>query len=223
MFGQDFGGVGADIIGEMLVGLMGDQDDEATQLANIISGVPDSYPVVGADIIGAAIAAAKKKAAPRSPANVAALVRSAQNAAMLKKAQQALLARAVNPHAVEYRETSYSRSGELILPMGNTSVPAGTTVNITFAPQVPIQITKMFIPSTTGVLFGLVDARVGKDSQYIAAGEVPCEVFSEVSVDSNVRFDTCAVGQSVILTVRNKDAVNAQTFSGMMRGNVVLR
>lgn len=215
----DFGGVGADIIGQMLIGMMGgdDDDDESAAVEAIISGGQDQF-LVGADIIGALA----KVAAPRK-ANVANVLARAKSAALAKKAQQALLARAINPHAVEYKESSYSRSGELWLPIPPTVVTAASTATIPINPQVPIQVLKVFVPSTTGVNFGLVDARVGKDSQFIAAGEVPCEIFSEVSVDSNVRWDTCAVGQSIILTVRNKDTVNNQTFGGLMKGTVVLR
>jgi hypothetical protein len=218
---RNFGGVGADIIGQMLVGMMGgdDDDDEADALQAIVSGSGDDY-MVGADIIGALL----QGKAPKKPAmNVNAIVKAAQQQKLMQKARTALLARAINPNAVEYRESSYNRSGELWLPIPPTIVAAGATATIPVGPQVPIQVLKVFVPSTTGVNFGLVDARVGKDSQFIAAGEVPCEIFSEVSVDSNVRWDTCAVGQSIILTVRNRDAVNPQTFNGLMKGNVVLR
>jgi hypothetical protein len=215
----DFGGVGADIIGQMLIGMMGgdDSDNDAAAVEAIISGGSDNF-LVGADIIGALARAA----APRKN-NPMAILQAAKSAALAKKAQQALLARAINPHAVEYKESSYNRSGELWLPIPPTVVTAASTATIPINPQVPIQVLKVFVPSTTGVNFGLVDARVGKDSQFIAAGEVPCEIFSEVSVDSNVRWDTCAVGQSIILTVRNKDTVNNQTFGGLMKGTVVLR
>jgi hypothetical protein len=217
---RNFGGVGADIIGQMLIGMMGDDDDddETSALEAIVSGSGDDY-MVGADIIGALMGKAPKKAALKP----AAIVRAAQQAQLMQKARTALLARAINPNALEYKESSYHRSGELWLPIPPTIVAAGATATIPVGPQVPIQVLKVFVPSTTGVNFGLVDARVGKDSQFIAAGEVPCEIFSEVSVDSNVRWDTCAVGQSIILTVRNRDAVNPQTFNGLMKGNVVLR
>jgi hypothetical protein len=218
---NNFGGVGADIIGQMLIGMMGgDDDDEADALEAIVSGGDDDY-MVGDDIIGALVKAAKK--AKKPSLNAAAIVKQAKQAQLMQKARTALLARAINPNALEYKEQSYHRSGELWLPIPPTIVAAGATATIPVAPQVPIQVLKVFVPSTTGVNFGLVDARVGKDSQFIAAGEVPCEIFSEVSVDSNVRWDTCAVGQSIILTVRNRDAVNAQTFNGLMKGNVVLR
>jgi hypothetical protein len=214
---NDFGGVGDDIIGQMLIGLMGGQpDDEADALNAIVSG---DY-MVGDDIIGQ-LARVMQRGRPAG--NPAAIVKAARNAQLMQKARTALLARAVNPNALEYKQQSYHRSGELWLPIPPTIVAAGATATIPIQPQVPIQVLKVFVPSTTGVNFGLVDARVGKDSQFIAAGEVPCEIFSEVSVDSNVRWDTCAVGQSIILTVRNRDAVNPQTFNGLMKGNVVLR
>jgi hypothetical protein len=201
MNGFSFGG-----IGDLLVG-QGESPEDAI-LAQLVSGSgPDA--IVGDDIIGDLIVGAARAGNP-------------QALALVKRAKQMQLAKAINPNAVQYKQDSYNRSGELELPIVPVSIAANTTVAVNLAPQVPIQVFRVFVPSEIASFFNFADVRVGKDSQFIAAGEIPCSRYSEVSVGSNVRYDTCSVGQSIILNVRNKTAA-IHTFEGSLTGTTVMR
>jgi len=210
------GGVGDAFrgVGDMLVGDNGMSPEDAV-LASLVSGPVD---IVGADIIGDMLVGAARAGNP----NAAKLLHAAQMAKLRAKAEQMQLAKMINPHAIDYKQESYNRSGELYLPIVPLLIPTGATGLVVLDPQVPIQVHKIFVPSSTAPFFSFTDIRVGKDSQLIAAGEMPCEGFSEVSVDSNVRLDTCQVGQKIFLSVRNKTA-DSHTFEGYLKGVVALR
>lgn len=186
--------------------LVGDDSPEDAVLASLVEGPVD---IVGDDIIGDLIVGAARAGNPKALAAV-------------KRARAMQVAKAINPNAISYEQKSYNRSGELYLPIVPLAILAGATGLVVLDPQVPIQVHKIFVPSSSAAFFNFTDIRVGKDSQMIAAGEMPCEGFSEVSVDSNVRLDTCAVGQKIFLSIRNKTA-DAHTFEGYLKGVVALR
>lgn len=219
-----YGGVG-DVfqgVGDMLVGDQMSPEDAV--LASLVSGGP--VDIIGDDIIGDLLVGAAKAGNPRAAQLLARRsVPTAQQSALAllrQKAEQMQLAKAINPNAIDYRQQSYARSGELYLPIVPLLIAGAATGLLVLDPQVPIQVHKIFVPSTTAPFFSFTDIRVGKDSQLIAAGEMPCEGFSEVSVDSNVRLDTCAVGQKIFLSIRNKTA-DPHTFEGYLKGVVALR
>ena len=214
--GISHGGIGDAFrgVGDMLVGDNGMSPEDAV-LASLVSGPVD---IIGADIIGDMLVGAAKAGNP----NAAKLIQAAQLAKLRQKAEQMQLAKMINPHAIDYKQESYNRSGELYLPIVPLLIPNGATGLVVLDPQVPIQVHKIFVPSSTAPFFSFTDIRVGKDSQLIAAGEMPCEGFSEVSVDSNVRLDTCQVGQKIFLSIRNKTA-DPHTFEGYLKGVVALR
>jgi len=199
-------------IGDVLVGQDFDESPEDAVLAQLISGQPFDIvgdDIVGDDIVGDLIVGAAKAGNP-------------QAIALVKRAKKMQVAKAINPNAISYREKSYQRSGELYLPIVPLLIAGTVTGLVVLDPQVPIQVHKIFVPSSIAAFFSFADIRVGKDSQLIAAGEMPCEGFSEVSVDSNVRLDTCAVGQKIFLNIRNKTA-DPHTFEGYLKGVVALR
>lgn len=102
-----------------------------------------------------------------------------------------------------------------------TTVLATTTANITSNPQNVFRPERFVVPSDIAFDFGLVDLKVGNESQLVSGGEVPCAVFSEVSIDTNVSFKTAEVGNQLIASVRNKDAVNDIEFAAAMIGTAL--
>ena len=98
-----------------------------------------------------------------------------------------------------------------------TTVLAGAQANIPASPQNLFRPERLVVPSDIASDFGIVDCKVGNESQFVAGGEVPASVFSEVSIDTNVQFKTAEVGNQIILTVRNK-SVNDLEFTAAMIG-----
>lgn len=103
-------------------------------------------------------------------------------------------------------------------PWPAQAVNAGANATITLAPQRLIQILAILVNSALGTLFTVNDIRVGQQTQFITTGTIPAQLFSEVADGnrSRVKFDSADVGNTVALDVTNLDAVNAQTFRGMI-------
>lgn len=102
-----------------------------------------------------------------------------------------------------------------------TTVVAATTANITSNPQNVFRPERFVVPSDIAFDFGLVDLKVGNESQFVSGGEVPCAAFTEVSIDTDVSFKTAEVGNQLIASVRNKDAVNDIEFTAAMIGTTL--
>ncbi len=64
----------------------------------------------------------------------------------------------------------------------NTPVPANSTQTITATPQVIFRSERLAVPNSIVLNFQLVDIKVGKDSQLAAPGNLPTEVFSNISI-----------------------------------------
>lgn len=127
--------------------------------------------------------------------------RKAVTAAKRKRAQmQQLLMR--NAGAVVNRGLDKRRR----YPLGfvPTTVVKGTAALIPSAPQNLFRPERLVIPSDIAFDFGIRDVKVGNQSQLVQSVEVPAALFTEVSIDTNVTFDTAEVGNQISVDVRNK-------------------
>lgn len=104
---------------------------------------------------------------------------------------------------------------------GATLIPAGLSVNIPLAPQVTFRLERFIAADTTSPNFDILDIRVGKDSQFVAAGAVPAEVFSSKAVGVGLKGDTAVPGIQIIITVLNKTLAAAR-FQGAIIGFATL-
>jgi hypothetical protein len=102
------------------------------------------------------------------------------------------------------------------LGLGATSLGAGTTAIISANPQLPFRVARLVTPST-GLL--IENIQVGTQSQFVAAGAVPTEVFAPDAQDVELRGDTAVPGVSVQITVSNPTG-GALVFSGAIIGLV---
>jgi len=100
-----------------------------------------------------------------------------------------------------------------------TSVGAGVNANIPAAPQNLFRGERPVIPSDIAFDFGVTDVKVGNQSQFAQQSEVPAVVFSEVSIDTQMTFDTAEVGNQLSMAVRNKTA-GAVEFTGAVMGTI---
>lgn len=112
---------------------------------------------------------------------------------------------------------------ELVLPIPATNILASATVDIILFPQADIRIERPIIPSTIAPNFVIEDITVARQTQFVGAGGVPATSFSEVAVGTRLRGDTANVGQQVIITITNLDAVNAHTLRGQINGTALVR
>ena len=109
-----------------------------------------------------------------------------------------------------------------VQPVGFTSlqIPAGQTVDIPTRPQTLFRGTRLVIPSTIAPNFVVEDIKVGRNSQFVASGGQPGEVFKDTATGDNVTLDTCAPGMDITLKVTNITGT-VQDFRAALIGDVV--
>lgn len=128
---------------------------------------------------------------------------------------------AVGPRrrGVRLRRKAPTRVRRLYLPLGSTSIGIGATVTITANPQHPFKAERLVVfPSAVGLL--ITNIQIGTDSQFVAAGSVPAEVFQAQNEDATFNADTARPGVEISLTVNNPTA-GAITFGGAILGTVI--
>jgi hypothetical protein len=105
------------------------------------------------------------------------------------------------------------------LNFGADSVAAGATVPLSARPQKTFKVQRLIIPSSIAPFFTIRRISIGTNSQTVDASGIglSAEVFSEVSQNSLVEFDTACVGIDITMEVTNIDASPrrfAATFLG---------
>jgi len=189
---MNFGSIGADydIVG---ADLMFGADDSDILEALSVSG-DGSSEIIGAELIGAA-----KRGNPRA------------QAALRQVAMR-------NAGAVIKNDLKNRRR----YPLGfvPTEVDSGDAATIPAAPQNLFRPERLVIPSDICFDFGVQDIKVGNQSQFAQSVEVPAAVFSEVSIDTNVTFDTAEVGNQISILVRNKGTTDDLEFTAAAIGTI---
>ena len=179
-----------DIVG---ADLMFGADDSDVLEALSVSG-DGSSEIIGAELIGAA-----KRGNPRA------------KAALRQIAMR-------NAGAVIKNDLKNRRR----YPLGfvPTEVDSGDSATIPAAPQNLFRPERLVIPSDIAFDFGVQDIKVGNQSQFAQSVEVPAAVFTEVSIDTNVTFDTAEVGNQISILVRNKGADDDVEFTAAAIGTI---
>lgn len=107
-----------------------------------------------------------------------------------------------------------------LYPIGfvQLAVPASGTVTVTSRPQILFRPQRLVVPASLAANFVITDLRVGKDSQFAQATELPAEIFSQVAVGVMLTLDTAQISNDLALTIRNIDAANPHDFRAVMLG-----
>lgn len=98
-----------------------------------------------------------------------------------------------------------TRSRELVLGFdsGAVLIAAGAAGNIAQNPQVPFKGTRLAVAASIAANFVITDIRVGKDSQLVAAGNMPAETFGQTAQGMQIDLDTCQVSMQIRLDFTN--------------------
>jgi hypothetical protein len=113
-------------------------------------------------------------------------------------------------------ENALSRRRRYPLGFVPTVIAAGTSALIPSAPQNLFRPERLVIPSDIAFDIGVVDIKVGNQSQLVQSVEVPAALFSEVAIDTNVTFDTAEVGNQVSVQARNKSGAPLEFTAGLI-------
>ncbi len=137
---------------------------------------------------------------------------AAAKAARVRKLADAMkLAREVDPGAVAVVDRPEDRRREYALGFtAAAAIPVGASSTATALPQVRFRPERIVIPSTIAPSVTLDSIVVGKDSQQVAAGAIPAEVFTEVGVGVRLNLKTAIVGMQIVLSFTNIDALGRE-------------
>ncbi len=81
-------------------------------------------------------------------------------------------------------------------------IPAGATKEFVLRPQVNFRVSEIFVPKRTSRFLRVLDMRVGQRSQFISGESVGAASLA-TGAPIPFLFDTCAVGQAIIVLVSN--------------------
>jgi len=185
--------VGDDDFGGIGADVLFGASDDALLRALAVSGDEELIAGLGNTEIVGAVAAAKTNAARKNALRQIAM----RNAGAVVK-------------------TGLDRRRRYPLGFVPTVVAAATSALIPSAPQNLFRPERLVIPSDIAFDIGVVDIKVGNQSQLVQSVEVPGALFSEVAIDTNVTFDTAEVGNQVSVQARNKTLAAIEFTAGLI-------
>lgn len=105
-----------------------------------------------------------------------------------------------------------------VLPCTSLAIAAGAVREIQLNPQRPFRPEKFRASSThTAPFFVITAYSIGQDNQFVGPGSIPCDLFSEVSLYSEIEAYTANLGSLITMTVQNIDG-NQRDFRAAFFG-----
>ncbi len=187
---------GYELVGDDYEGSVG--ADESLLRALSVSGMGDSE-IIGADFIGADFIGSGDLLVGAAKA----LHKAATNGNPKAKA---VLHQLAMRHGGAVVQNGVNKRRRYPIGFVPTDILATTAALIPAAPQNLFRPERLIIPSDIAFDFGIRDVKVGNQSQLVQSVEIPGALFTEVSVDTHVTFDTAEVGNQISVDVRNKTA-----------------
>lgn len=114
--------------------------------------------------------------------------------------------------------SSPRREYSQVLPCTSLTVLTGATREIQLNPQRPFRPEKFRASSThTAPFFVITAYSIGQDNQFVGPGSIPCDLFSEVALYSQIEAYTANLGSLITMTVQNIDG-NTRDFRAAFFG-----
>jgi hypothetical protein len=121
-------------------------------------------------------------------------------------AQKALASAVLAKSAKVVTQQRPSREGAQTLPCTSLTILTTATRDISLQPQRPFRPEKFRASSThTAPFFVITAYSIGQDNQFVGPGSIPCDLFSEVALYSQISAYTANLGNLITLTVQNID------------------
>jgi len=117
------------------------------------------------------------------------------------------------------KRRAYSRVRRQMLPFGDTgTLAAGNSIDLLGNPQVPFKPERLIIQRTSVSGSVIVsDIKVGKNSQFISAGQFPGSLFQGDSNEGLFQFDTARPGIDIVISILNGHPTDDLTaYAGMV-------
>lgn len=202
------------LAGEDDVELVGDDDD--------IGDDPDVEALLaGDDVFGAAPNTSAALANLNRQASMIAAAGRGLPAPLRRRLRRALrksraAASIAARQAIAVRKRPLQNAGEV--PMGFSQVvAAGADAIVLIQPPVAFNPKRLLIPDSIAASFDLRDLSCGMRRLMVTTNPVPCESFSQVSLNQGWRIPTIQVGQTLSMTFRNVSGADA-TIRGAWLG-----
>lgn len=119
------------------------------------------------------------------------------------------------------RDRPKDRNYEQPLPVGPQVFAASATADVIIWPQRTIRVERLVIPSGVAPNFVINNITAAQELQFVAAGSLPAEMFTEVGVGIRLKGTTVNPGSQIVINFTNLDAVNPRTLRGGIIGQVV--
>jgi len=117
-------------------------------------------------------------------------------------------------------------SGKVALAIPPTTVAKGATATITLRPLVDFKGEQLIVSESSSTFNGVAaqftinSIKVGRDEQFVAAGAVPAQVFSQqIRRSIGLNMKVCPTSLSITIQVTNRDAAAGHVFAGMLVGS----
>jgi hypothetical protein len=145
---------------------------------------------------------------------------AARRGAALKRARLMAAASKAAGGSAMVRSESPTESRQLVIGLQSLAVPAGATVTVVTRPQILFRPTRLVVPSAVAPAFTIDDIKVGNKSQFVAAGPVPAEAFSQTAFSTPLKIDTAQISMDLIVQATNISAAPAD-FRASFFGDAV--
>lgn len=113
------------------------------------------------------------------------------------------------------RQAAPTKSRALVIGFVSTGIAAAASATVTQRPQVLFRPQRVVVAGSLAPSFTVDDIRVGNKSQFISAGAVPAEAFSQTSFGVEMKMDTCQISMDLIIVVTNISAAAADFRASM--------
>jgi len=138
-------------------------------------------------------------------------------------AQKALAASVLSKQAKVVTQQRPTREGAQTLPCTSLTILTTATRDISLQPQRPFRPEKFRASSTHSAPFFVITAySIGQDNQFVGPGSIPCDLFSEVALYSQISAYTANLGNLITLTVQNIDT-NTRDFRAAFFGTSLMQ
>lgn len=117
-------------------------------------------------------------------------------------------------------ERQPSRGRTLTLGFVSANIASLASETVTRRPQVPFKPERFVTASATAGSFEITDIKVGKDSMFVSANNVPAQAYSELAQGVAMEFDTAQVSQDISVAVTNI-SLAAAVFRASMIGKTI--
>lgn len=107
------------------------------------------------------------------------------------------------------------------LPIPPTSFTTGQQQDIELRPQRLFRSERLVVSSVIAPFFNVLDVKIGQETQFVASGALPAQIFSEVGVGVRLKGDTANLGNTIVVSLQNIDT-ETRTFSGAIIGTVII-